>query len=73
MAVFLSLLPAWLLRAVLPADPLPRPDAARERATDDALVAAREARRELEELKRRARAVGIDVDVTRGWGPRGEP
>ena len=61
----------WLGHAILPSDGVPPPDAAAERSTDAALADAEVAHQELQQLKRRARAVGIDVDVERGRSPHG--
>lgn len=66
----LSWLRSWLDNLILPSVPPPAPDPASERATDAALADAAAAAHELEQLKRRARAVGIDVEIRRGWGPR---
>jgi len=63
---------SWLESLILPDPPLPRPDITAERATDRAIEDAEAAQRELEQLKRRARAVGISVDVQRSWGPKGD-
>ena len=60
----------WWLSILLPVEPLPDPDTVREQAMDVALQDAAKAHAELQQLKRRARAVGIDVDVQRSWGPK---
>ena len=62
----------WLEARMFPIDPPAALDTVSEQRTDLALRNADAATREMAELKRRARAVGIDVDVVRGWGPRGE-
>ena len=63
----------WIGRLILPVDPLPQADVESERATDAALRAADQAGREFRNLERRARALGIEVDVERVRRPRGDP
>ncbi len=61
----------WLERLILPAEALPKPDVKSEQATNAALSNVERADREFQNLKRRARALGIEVDVERARRPRG--
>lgn len=62
----------WIGHVILSSDPLPRADTKAEHATDETIKEAIAATHEFEQLKRRAKAVGIDVDLSRTWRPRGE-
>jgi hypothetical protein len=61
---------SWLGRLLLPEEPCPTPDAAAAQQTEQALEDAKRATREFEQLRRRARALGLDVDLARPWRPR---
>ncbi len=62
----------WLGERLIPPVDVPRPNHLEHVATDRALTEADRAEREFQALMRRAKAVGIDVDVSRSWRPRGD-
>ncbi len=62
----------WLGRLLLPDEPSPPTDERAVQQTDRALADAKRATREFEQLRLRARALGLDVDAARAWRPHDE-